>query len=147
VAICGIDVALRSKIHIPARSFEGLTIPHPDKSFDAVMFIDVLHHTVEPLRLISEGVRVCRKCIIIKDHVAEGFAARTVLRFMDWIGNAPHGVALTYNYWSEQRWRHAFVKLGLTVGEYRRDLGLYPRPERWIFERSLHFLVRLNVSD
>jgi hypothetical protein len=65
---------------------------------------------------------------------------------MDWIGNAPHGVVLTYNYWSHSRWQSAATSLGLTVAEYRGHLGLYPAPASWVFERSLHFILRLDVS-
>lgn len=147
ISLEGIDVALRPKVHLPTVSFDGKVIPHRDKSFDAVIFVDVLHHTVDPTILIEEARRVARKCILIKDHNRSGFAAGPILRFMDWIGNAPHGVILTYNYWPEQRWREVFAEFGLKVTEYRTKLGLYPAPARWIFERSLHFVARLEVTS
>jgi SAM-dependent methyltransferase len=146
LSLQGIDVSLRPKLHIPVIRFDGKSIPYRDKSFDAVMFLDVLHHTLDPTSLISEARRVARKCILIKDHDLTGLAADSILRFMDWIGNAPHGVVLTYNYWPEQRWREAFAQLGLAVAEYRSDLRLYPIPARWIFERSLHFIARLDIN-
>lgn len=147
LSLQGIDVSLRPQLHIPTVCFDGRTIPHPDKSFDAVMFLDVLHHTLDPMILITEARRVARKCILVKDHNRTGLGAGPILRFMDWIGNAPHSVVLTYNYWAEQRWREAFARLNLTVAEYRSDLGLYPIPARWIFERSLHFLARLDINN
>ena len=36
--------------------------------------------------------------LVIKDHTVTGLLARPTLRLMDVVGNAPHGVALTYNY-------------------------------------------------
>lgn len=147
VSLQGIDVALRPQLHISAARFDGSSIPHPDKSFDAVMFLDVLHHTLDPIILLREGRRVARKCILIKDHNRTGLGAGPILRFMDWIGNAPHNVVLTYNYWPEQRWHEVFAQLNLVVAEYRSDLRLYPIPARWIFERSLHFIARLDVGD
>lgn len=147
ISLEGIDVALRSNIHISAMSYDGNVIPHRDKSFDTVMFVDVLHHTVNPTILIREAQRVARQCILIKDHNRTGLAAGPTLRLMDWVGNAPHGVILTYNYWPEGRWREAFAQLNLTVREYRTKLGLYPVLVRWLFERSLHFIARLEVKN
>ena len=147
LSLQGIDISLRPQLHIPVTRFDGRTIPHADKSFDAVMFMDVLHHTLDPRILLREARRVARKCILIKDHNRTGFGAGPILRFMDWVGNAPHGVVLTYNYWPEQRWQEAFAQLNLTVADYRSDLGLYSIPARWIFERSLHFIARLDVND
>jgi SAM-dependent methyltransferase len=147
LSVQGIDISLRPQVHISAARFDGTAIPHPDKSFDVVMFLDVLHHTLDPIILIGEARRVARKCILIKDHNCTGIGAGPILRFMDWIGNAPHGVVLTYNYWPERRWLEAFAQLNLTVAEYRSALGLYPIPASWIFERSLHFIARLDVNN
>ncbi len=146
LSIQGIDIALRPEIHIPAIRFDGNVIPHPDMSFDVVTLVDVLHHTADPMVLLTEARRVARKHILIKDHNCAGFAAAAVLRFMDWVGNAPHHVVLTYNYWPEKRWREAFAELNLRIADYRTRLGLYPRPACWIFERSMHFIVCLDVG-
>jgi len=62
------------------------------------------------------------------------------------VGNARHGVVLPYNYWTDAQWRRAFQKLNLGIGEYRRQLGLYPVPANLAFERSLHFVARLDVN-
>ena len=42
-------------------------LPFPDKSFDAVMFNDVLHHTLLPMQyqLLKEATRIARKSILI----------------------------------------------------------------------------------
>jgi SAM-dependent methyltransferase len=142
----GIDIFLRPRLQIPVLKYDGVHIPHPDQSFDAVIFLDVLHHTTDPMSLLTEASRVSRKYMIIKDHSRDGFTAGTLLRFMDWVGNAPHGSVLPYNYWSSGQWRSAFGALGLKMSEYRGRLGLYPFPGNWIFERSLHFVARLEVG-
>jgi SAM-dependent methyltransferase len=142
----GIDVLVREQTHIPIDRFDGLVIPHDDASFDVVMFVDVLHHTQDPMILLREAVRVARKAIAIKDHTLNGFMAGPTLRFLDWVGNTRHGVVLPYNYWPQQRWWEAISTLGLTVSVWKKDLRLYPRPANWFFGRSLHFIARLDVS-
>jgi SAM-dependent methyltransferase len=146
VSIEGIDVLVRPDCQIPVKQFSGIAIPHADASFDAVMFVDVLHHTLDPVSLLREGQRVANT-ILIKDHFRDGFLAAATLRFMDWVGNAHHGVALPYNYWSRSQWGHAFNDVHLEVSEMKTSLGLYPRPACWVFERGLHFIARLTPVE
>jgi SAM-dependent methyltransferase len=131
---------------IPVARFDGAMIPEEDKSADIVMFVDVLHHTPDPMVLLREAVRVARRAVIIKDHRMSCIGAGVRLRFMDWVGNRPHGVVLPYNYWPEGRWQAAWDELGLEVKHYQTDLALYPKPTRWLFETGLHFLAGLAVS-
>jgi SAM-dependent methyltransferase len=96
IELRGIDTLVREQTHIPVDAFDGLVIPHANASCDVVMFVDVLHHTEEPLVLLREAVRVARKAIVIKDHTRNGFLAASTLHFLDWVGNARHGVTLPY---------------------------------------------------
>jgi ubiquinone/menaquinone biosynthesis C-methylase UbiE len=72
--ISGIDVLVREKTKIPVTGFNGSTIPFPDKSFDVVMFVDVLHHTVDPKLLLSEAKRVAAKAILNQQGSSPGSA-------------------------------------------------------------------------
>ena len=144
VSIVGIDPLVRPGAHIPVQSFDGTHIPHADRSFDAVMFVDVLHHTEDPRILLKEAARVGRS-VLIKDHFRDGLFADSTLRLMDWAGNARYGVALPYNYWPKSQWLKAFDEIRLRVGEIREELQLYPAPLSWFFERRLHF-VALCIS-
>ena len=143
VSIQGIDVLVRQDAQVSVAPFDGITIPYPDESFDAVMLVDVLHHTVDPFVLLREAQRVAGT-IIIKDHFRDGVLSGPTLRLMDWVGNARHGVALPYNYWSRLEWSRAFGAGHLEVVEMKTFLGLYPRPASWLFERGLHFVARLE---
>ena len=145
IDVRGLDVLVRRQTHIPVEAFDGKVIPYGDATFDAVMFIDVLHHAQDPMQLLHEAVRTARKTVVIKDHTLNGFLAGPTLRFLDWVGNARHGVALPHNYWSQERWLEAFETLNLAISVWQKDLSLYPRPATWLFERSLHFMARLDM--
>ena len=69
------------------------------------------------------------------------------LRFMDWVGNARFGVALPYNYLTEQQWQHAWRELGLEPDRLLTELGLYPAPANWIFGARLHFIALLKKVE
>jgi len=142
--ISGIDVLVRGSTHIPVRAFDGTTIPFPSRSIDAVVFVDVLHHTVDPLVLLREAVRVSRGIVILKDHTRDGFLAGPTLRVMDWVGNARHGVALPYNYLSRQEWEAIFGQVGIKAQSWRENLALYPFPANLLFDRGLHFVALLR---
>jgi SAM-dependent methyltransferase len=144
VRIEGIDPLVRSDTQIPVREFDGTTIPYPDGSYDAVLFIDVLHHATDQIALLREARRVARNAVIIKDHLCDGFLARPTLRFMDAVGNRRHGVALPYSYWSSGEWQRAFAEVGLKPEVEIRQLGLYPFPTSLLFDRGLHFVARLR---
>jgi SAM-dependent methyltransferase len=144
VHVEGIDVLVREDTHIPVRRFDGNTIPRPDRSVDVVTFVDVLHHTAHPDQLIREASRVAREAVIIKDHLARSKFDRAVLGLMDWVGNAPHGVALPYNYASPDLWRTWFADARLGVETFTTDVPLYPWPFSPVFGRELHFIARLS---
>lgn len=145
VEVRGIDIMVRGATHIPVTEFDGMTIPLPDKSVDAVLFVDVLHHTEDPMIMLREAKRVSRGSIIMKDHTDDGFLSNATLTFMDWVGNKPHGVVLPYNYWKHDTWKRAIAELGLTTEVWKTDLKLYPMPADMLFGRSLHFIARLAL--
>ncbi|MGA9582698.1 MAG: class I SAM-dependent methyltransferase [Allosphingosinicella sp.] len=143
ITIEGIDVLVRPGTEIPVTEFDGDTIPWGDDHFDIALFVDVLHHTEAPARLLAEAKRVSKGGIVIKDHFREGVLADATLRFMDWVGNAQHGVVLPYNYLSDPEWRGIWSRLGLKVERMTDKVGLYPAPFSWLFDRRLHFVARL----
>jgi ubiquinone/menaquinone biosynthesis C-methylase UbiE len=142
----GIDIARRSSCAIQMSVYDGKRIPFPDRSYDYAMFIDVLHHTPDPLVLLEEAKRVARKGIIIKDHLSDSAWAERRLVFMDWVGNRQHGVVLPYNYWSSRQWADAWRTMGVQPDVWNTQIGLYPKPFKSLFENGLHFLARIPVS-
>jgi len=143
--IHGLDVLIREKTYIPIVPFDGKKIPIENKSADVVMFVDVLHHTDNPMLLLHEAVRVTRHAVVIEDHTCDGLFAVHTLRFMDEVGNKRYRVALPCNYWSAEKWREAFQQVGLIVTNWESKLGLYAFPLNCIFERSLHFIANMAL--
>jgi SAM-dependent methyltransferase len=144
ISIRGIDILVRPETKVPVEPFDGKQLPYGDKCFDVVSFIDVLHHTDDPTVLLKEATRVARMVVALKDHAMDGVLAYQTLRFMDWVGNSSHGVALPYNYWPERKWRVTFDAIGLHIADWQSRLDLYPFPASLVFERGLHFMAALK---
>jgi SAM-dependent methyltransferase len=144
LAIEGVEVIPRPSCHIPCRAFDGERLPFPDKSFDVSLFVDVLHHTTDVTQLLREAARVTRSCLILKDHLSENSFDHATLRAMDWVGNRPHGVTLTYNYQSRRQWQQHFTACGLRATQLFTTVPLYPFPFSRIFGRRLHFVAQLT---
>jgi len=144
VRVSGMDIAVRDDVRIPVQRFDGASIPLEDRAVDVVMLVDVLHHAEDPRALLAEVARVADRAIVLKDVTPLGPLAGSTLRLMDWVGNARHGVPLPYRFWSQDEWRRAFAELGLGVEAVRRRFGIYPWPAGLLFERRMHFIVRLS---
>jgi len=145
-AFQGVDVLVRPDAKIEVRQFDGSTLPFPGKSFDAVAFVDVLHHTADPGRLIAEAARVARRYVVVKDHVRTGPVSAVILKFMDWVGNRSHGVALPNNYLTETEMAELARLHRLECERRITKLNLYPAAVSWIFDGKLHFIARYRVS-
>lgn len=140
----GLDVLLRPDALIPVKAFNGSDLPFPDDSFDCVLFVDVLHHADDPLRLLREAKRVARRCVLLKDHTANGLLSRPTLKLMDWVGNAQHGVHMTYRYFSRRQWLEAFEQVGMPIDFWDTKIDLYGPLGNLVFGRSLHCMIGLN---
>ncbi len=146
VTIRGVEVTHRSGGKITCDVFNGTTLPFADNSFDICVFADVLHHTEDVATLLEEAVRVSRSHVLIKDHLDEALWDDATLRFMDWVGNRPHGVKLTYNYQSREQWSAHFAKCGLVETDWTTQVPLYPWPANLLVGRRLHFVALLRKA-
>jgi SAM-dependent methyltransferase len=141
----GVDILVRADTAVPVSAFDGETLLFADGTFDAVLCVDVLHHTVDPRLLLAELARVGRQ-VVLKDHTRDGFLAGATLRTMDWVGNARHGVALPYTYFTRHDWENAFTSLSLTVERFQPKVPLYFPPVSWVCGRRLHFIAVLRSA-
>jgi SAM-dependent methyltransferase len=143
----GIDIKARPTCAIPYQTFDGAHIPYSDGTFDAVQFVDVLHHTDNIKELLQDSLRTSKKYLIIKDHLYKSSLDFSILKFMDWVGNAPHGVEVIYNFKKEAYWMQLFDELGLEVVTYNKHIRLYPSVFNLIFGRELHFITVLKKKN
>lgn len=142
----GVETHARPDCAVPCQLFDGTHLPFEDNSFDGCMFVDVLHHTSDPEKILRDACRVSREFILIKDHLAMSQFDHLTLRFMDWVGNRPHGVVLPYNYLSQSQWDDLFRSLSLQPVRTSNQLPLYPFPFSLVFGRQLHFVTQLRAS-
>jgi SAM-dependent methyltransferase len=146
LAVRGLEVSVRPGAAFPVDVYDGKSFPFPDRSFDIVLLVDVLHHAEDPTVLLREASRVARQAILVKDHLADRFFALPTLRFMDRVGNARFGIALPHNYWPRRTWFGTFHSLGLRVSAWKNNLKLYPPVLDWFFGKSLHFVAQLSPA-
>lgn len=144
VSIQGVEFMVRPGCKIACRPFDGSALPFAEACFDVCLFVDVLHHTPDPAILLREAFRVTRAFVLLKDHLDENFIDNLTLRFMDWVGNRPHGVVLAYNYQSRKQWAEHFSHCGLAEVNWTTQVPLYEWPLRLLAGRRLHFVSLLR---
>ena len=143
----GIDIMERPICNIRYTSFDGVNIPFEPKSFDAVQLIDVLHHTEDVDKVLKNALNYTSKYLIIKDHIYKSKLDFFILKFMDWVGNAPHGVDVIYNFQTEENWNLFFQKNKLKIKYINKRIKLYPWYANWIFGQKLHFIAILELNQ
>jgi SAM-dependent methyltransferase len=147
ISMQGVEVLPRADCQIPCSSFDGNTLPFGERSFDVAMLVDVLHHTSDVSVLLREAARLSRQIVLLKDHLSENAFDHATLRFMDWVGNRPHGVTLTYNYQSRAQWDAHFAAAGLRAASLAANIPLYPVPFGALVGRGLHFVATLRKTS
>jgi SAM-dependent methyltransferase len=146
VDVRGLERVKRGGEAIPVDEYDGVTIPHPDGSFDVVILADVLHHEHDPHRLIAECARVSRRLLVIKDHKVEGFLARQRIALLDWAANAPYGVPCLYRYNTPAEWGRWKRRHALEVEAELGSMRLYPFPYNFVFTGGLQYLGVFRVD-
>ncbi|WP_417797924.1 class I SAM-dependent methyltransferase [Terasakiella pusilla] len=144
--IQGVDVVVQPECPIPVTRYDGEQFPFPDKSFDAVFCVDMLHHTDDPRCLLREACRVAKKWVIVKDHIADSRWDHGVLTFLDWTGNVGTGVPMPYNFLSSQQWKSLYDEVGLIEVEKRHPIRYWPGIIGHALDRQFHFTSKLKVS-
>ena len=141
----GLERVSRGSALIDGETYDGLTIPFADRTYDVVILADVLHHEADPDRLLRECIRVSRRLLIIKDHQRRGFFARQRLALLDWAANSPYGVPCLYQYRTSSEWAASHRRHSLVVEQELTAMSLYPVGLNWLFGGGLHYFAALRV--
>jgi SAM-dependent methyltransferase len=138
--VVGVDVVVQPDSVIPIEHYDGLKLPFPDRSFDSVVLIDVLHHADDPPALLAEAARVAKDHVLIKDHFFRNWLDWHILKWADYGGNAPHGIRLPCNYLNLAAWQAAFDSAELEV--------LTQKPfTRYSYDPCQHIVFHLGKAD
>lgn len=120
----GVDIQSLRPCKIPRAIYDGRTLPFADNSFDAVMAVDMLHHTKHIDVLVSEMARVARHCVIVKDHLTSGWFSWLLVAFGDAMTNIPYGIPCAYNFPSLPDWLRIFERSDLHLASFNDQLQL-----------------------
>lgn len=114
--------------------YDGYRTPFKDSQFDTSLILFVLHHTPDPIKVLTEVKRVSRKILILEDIVTSP-AHKSLTGALDSLMNLefydqPHTNK------SDEEWRSIFNDLGLklTVQEYKSSVV--------IMQHALYFLEK-----
>jgi len=143
----GVEVRPRGSEPIVVHAYDGDLLPFPDNHYDIVILADVLHHERNPTKLLQESRRVCRRTIVIKDHLNSGPYSQYRISLLDWLANKPYGVECLYTYWNTHEWTEMIATAGLTVEEFINPLSLYHPTLDWLFGGGIQFVAFCHASD
>jgi SAM-dependent methyltransferase len=141
--VVGVDVQLRPSCEIEVQGYDGRVLPFEDRSFDAVILVDVLHHCSEPLAVLREIMRVARRMVVIKDHFAFGPVSRQLLYWMDLVGNAQAEVFSPGTYFAPRDWVSMIDQAGGRIAGLDWPLAVHELPWRAVVRPELHFTAKI----
>jgi SAM-dependent methyltransferase len=143
----GLDIYPNTKNWDQYIEFDGKTLPFENKSYDVVLFSDVLHHDYENMQqLIKEAKRVAN-FIIIKDHFEYGFFSRSLLQLADIVGNYGYGVSIPKCYFTKQRFYAVLEANQLEEIDTMCPVHLYNHIPlvKWIFKGKYQFISTIRA--
>lgn len=140
----GVDVRLRPRVVVPAEPYDGRTLPFDDGRFDVVLLADVLHHCDDPGPVLREALRVARRAVIVKDHLAFGPLSRLALLAMDHVGNAGPGVRVTGTYLDVAGWVALCASVDARIARLSWPVRTHRPPVSIVTSPDLQFVATIE---
>ncbi len=116
--------------------YDGKHLPFPDKEFDQILMITVLHHVSHYQDLLREVARVSREIIIVED-VYENDWDKFWIWFWDSVLNLEF-IGHPHNNRSDPEWRKIFEQMGLKL---RKSRGGVIREIIYGFKQKAYWLT------
>lgn len=110
---------------IKPQLIDGKHLPYENKSFDVVLIITVLHHTIYQEQLLTEAIRVGKKVVVMEDIYTHTLGKK-LIQFTDSLVNLsfaghPHSNR------SDKDWRRLFAAHNWQIIDFKyiRTLGYF----------------------
>ena len=145
LSLRGIDVLVRPATKkFRSSHLTASILPLADASVDAVMFVDVLHHTDRPDGPVARGEPCCAPADT-DQRPHDEWSPWPTRRCASWIGWATpsmewHCRIIIGRSGAGARQSRA---LGMVITRWDSQASVYPFPASLVFERRLHFIAAL----
>ena len=136
-----LDVVDANKTDMPFQVFDGSALPVGSRSFDAVLFLYVLHHAADDRPLLDEASRVLRDggCLLIAEDSVDGLWNRALTAgFHLWL-RLVTGMACDGKFQTTAGWRARFHAAGFEIEE---TLFLGHHLGRLLWPNNVLFVLR-----
>ena len=97
---------------------DPVALPFPDRAFDAILVLFVLHHIEaweDQERLLAEVARVTRKRAVVIEDTPLSRMDRMFNIAWDWALNLRHGVPKPFTFRTVEGWTQVFGRVGFRV--------------------------------
>ncbi|HEY1860439.1 MAG TPA: methyltransferase domain-containing protein [Gemmataceae bacterium] len=110
-----VDVQARQRTFTEVALYDGKRLPFPDRSFDLVSSIDVLHHCPSPGDSLTDALRCTNRFFLLKDHTYRGVTGKLTLCLLDEIGNRRFGIPSLFHYQRGFEWSPLIEQAGFVL--------------------------------
>jgi SAM-dependent methyltransferase len=145
--VAGVDIKIQPGVPIEAVAYDGLHLPFPDGTFEAVVISDVLHHCQDPVAVLREALRVASRIVAIKDHFNFGPVSEKLLLWMDQIGNASHEIHVRGTYFGPRAWAEMVEAAGGRFTGLEWPLQIHDYPFRLVTQDRLQFAAGIERAS